>query len=205
MGVGDGNVSVDLICDKCANKKTKSVGKICEFVETRSIGVSECCITDNFCDRCMNIRTQTVAIGDCCVTDSFCERCFNVQMHSVGVGDFDVNVDYKPAVIQANLVAVDNNNTKFDSNMNIKTSAPITGQNIVRHVQSKQFNAYSNDVRDGIGMKKGLNHSKESDLNESDGSIDNDNPSSDSASQTSEVWDTLQSPDRIRYGSFIML
>lgn len=205
VGVGDGNVSVDLICDKCANKKTKSVGTICEFVETRSIGVSECCITDNFCDRCMNIRTQTVAIGDCCVTDSFCERCFNVQMHSVGVGDFDVNIDYKPAVIQANLVAVDNNNTKFDSNMNIKTSASITGQNIVRHVQSKQFSAYSNDVRDGIGMKKGLNHSKESDLNESDGSIDNDNPSSDSASQTSEVWDTLQSPDRIRYGSFIML
>lgn len=197
IGVGNGNVCTDVICDRCANKKTKSVGTVCEIVETRSLGVSECCVTDNFCDRCMNIRTQTVAIGDCCVTDSFCERCFNVQMHSVGVGDFDINIDDNQEVIQANLVSV-NNNTKFDSNMNIKANGTITGQNIVRHLQSKQHSVYSKDVSDGIGLKTGHNHSKESDLNESDGSIDNDNPSSDSASQTSEVLDTSQSPNRIR-------
>lgn len=204
VGVGSGNVSLDVICDRCSNKKTKSVGTTCDIVETRSLGVSECCITDNFCDRCMNIRTQTVAIGDCCVTDSYCERCFNVQMHSVGVGDFDINIDDNPTVIQANLVSVDNN-TKFDSNMNVQTNGTITGQNIVRHFQSKHHSLYSNNGRDSIGIKKGHNLSKESDLNESDGSIDNDNPSSDSASQTSEVLDTSESPDRIRYGSFIKL
>ena len=204
IGIGNGNVSVDVICDRCSNKKTKSVGTTCEIVETRSLGVSECCITDNFCDRCMNVRTQTVAIGDCCVTDSYCERCFNVQMHSIGVGDFDINIDDNPPVIQANLVSVDNN-TKFDSNMNIKTNKAITGQNIVRHLQSKQHSMYSNDSRDGIGIKKSHTHSKESDLNESDGSIDNDNPSSDTASQTSEVLDVPHSPDRVRYGSFIKI
>lgn len=199
IGVGNGNVSVDVICDRCAHKKTKSVGTSSDIIETRTLGVSECCITDNYCDRCMNIRTQTVAIGDCCVTDSFCERCFNVQMHSIGVGDFDVNIDDNPPVIQANLVSVDNN-TKFDSNMNLKTHGTITSHNVVRHIQSKQHSIYSND-----GIKKAHMHSKESELNESDGSIDNDNPSSDSASQTSEVLDTAQSPERIRYGSFIKL
>ena len=201
IGVGNGNVSVDVICDRCSHKKTKSVGTSSDIIETRTLGVSECCITDNYCDRCMNIRTQTVAVGDCCVTDSYCERCFNVQMHSIGVGDFDVNVDDNPPVIQANLVSVDNN-TKFDSNMNLKTHGTITSQNVVRHihVQSKQHSIYSND-----GIKKAHMHSKESELNESDGSIDNDNPSSDSASQTSEVLDTSQSPERIRYGSFIKL
>lgn len=199
IGVGNGNVSVDVICDRCSHKKTKSVGTSSDIIETRTLGVSECCITDNYCDRCMNIRTQTVAIGDCCVTDSYCERCFNVQMHSIGVGDFDVNIDDNPPVIQANLVSVDNN-TKFDSNMNLKTHGTITSQNVVRHTQSKQHSIYSND-----GIKKAHMHSKESELNESDGSIDNDNPSSDSASQTSEVMDTAQSPERIRYGSFIKL
>ena len=199
IGVGNGNVSVDLICDRCSHKRTKSVGTSSDIIETRTIGVSECCITDNYCDRCMNIRTQTVAIGDCCVTDSYCERCFNVQMHSIGVGDFDINVDDNPPVIQANLVSVDNN-TKLDSNMNLKTHGTITSQNVVRHVQSKQHSIYSND-----GIKKTHMHSKESELNESDGSIDNDNPSSDSASQTSEVLDTSQSPERIRYGSFIKI
>ena len=199
IGVGNGNVSVDMICDRCSNKKTKSVGTSSDIIETRTLGVSECCITDNYCDRCMNIRTQTVAIGDCCVTDSYCERCFNVQMHSIGVGDFDVNVDDNPPVIQANLVSVDNN-TKFDSNMNLKNNGTISSHNVVRHIQSKQHSMYSNN-----GIKKAHVHSKESDLNESDGSIDNDNPSSDSASQTSEVLDTSQSPERIRYGSFIKL
>lgn len=199
IGVGNGSVSVDVICDRCSSKKTKSVGTSSDIIETRTLGVSECCITDNYCDRCMNIRTQTVAIGDCCVTDSYCERCFNVQMNSVGVGDFDVNIDDNPPVIQANLVSVDSN-IKFDSNMNLKTNGTITGHNIVRHVQSKQHSIYAND-----DIKKTHRHSKESDLNESDGSIDNDNPSSDSASQTSEVLDTSQSPERIRYGSFIKL
>ena len=204
IGVGSGNVSVDLICDRCSNKKTKSVGTSCEIVETRSLGVSECCITDNFCDRCMNIRTHTVAIGDCCVTDSYCERCFNVQMHSIGVGDFDINIDENPPVIQANLVSVDNI-SKFDSNMNVTTNGSTTGQTIVRVLKSKQHSIYTNDARDSVGIKMEHSHSKESDLNESDGSIDNDNPSSDSASQTSEVMDTSRSPDHVRYGSFIRL
>lgn len=199
IGVGNGNVSVDVICDRCSHKKTKSVGISTDIIETRTLGVSECCITDNYCDRCMNIRTQTVAVGDCCVTDSYCERCFNVQMHSIGVGDFDVNIDDNPPVIQANLVSVDNN-TRFDSNMNLKTHGTITSQNIVRHIQSKQHSIYSND-----DVRKAHMHSKENELNESDGSIDNDNPSSDSASQTSEVMDTAQSSERIRYGSFIKL
>lgn len=199
IGVGNGNVSLDVICDRCSNKKTKSVGTSSDVIETRTLGVSECCITDNYCDRCMNVRTQTVAIGDCCVTDSYCERCFNVQMHSIGVGDFDVNIDDNPPVIQANLVSVDNN-TKFDSNMNLKNNGTISSHNVVRHIQSKQHSMYSNN-----GIKKVHMRSKESDLNESDGSIDNDNPSSDSASQTSEVLDTSQSPERIRYGSFIKL
>ena len=199
IGVGNGNVSADVICDRCSNKKTKSVGTSSDIIETRTLGVSECCITDNYCDRCMNIRTQTVAIGDCCVTDSYCERCFNVQMHSIGVGDFDVNIDDNPPVIQASLVSVDNN-TKFDSNMNLKNNGTISSHNIVRHIQSKQHSMYSNN-----DIKKSHRRSKESDPNESDGSIDNDNPSSDTASQTSEVLDTTQSPERIRYGSFIKL
>ena len=201
IGVGSGNISVDMICDRCSNKKTKSVGTSSDIIETRTLGVSECCITDNYCDRCMNIRTQTVAIGDCCVTDSFCERCFNVQMHSVGVGDFDVNTDCEDntRVIQANLVSVDNNN-KLDSNMNLKTNSSVTAKNVVRHIQSKQSSMYSND-----DIKKVYMNSKESDLNESDESIDNDNPSSDTASLTSEVLDTTPSPERIRYGSFIKL
>ena len=204
VGVGSGNVSVDVICDRCSNKKTKSVGTSCEIVETRSLGVSECCVTDNFCDRCTNIRTHTVAIGDCCVTDSYCERCFNVQMHSIGVGDFDINIDENPPVIQANLVSVDNM-PKLDSNMNIATNGSTTGQTIVRALKSKQHSIYTNDARDSVAIKMEHSHSKESDLNESDGSIDNDNPSSDSASQTSEVMDTPRSPDRIRYGSFIRI
>lgn len=204
VGVGNGNISADVICDKCSNKKTKSVGTACMIVETRSLGVSECCITDNFCDRCLNIRTQTVAVGDCCVTDSYCERCFNVHMHSIGVGDFDINIEDNSPVIQASLVSVDND-TKFDSNMNIKTNANTRSQSAGRHLKSKQHSIYSDNSRDSIGIKRGHNQSKESDLNESDGSIDNDNPSSDSASQTSEVMDMSQSTDRIRYGSFIKL
>lgn len=203
IGVGSGNISVDVICDRCSNKKTKSVGTSCDIIETRTLGVSECCITDNYCDRCMNIRTQSVAIGDCCVTDSFCERCFNVQMHSIGVGDFDINAeDDTPVVIQANLISVDNNN-KVDINMNMKTkNSSITTKNVVRHIQSTQGSPlmYSND-----GVKKVFMNSKESDLHESDESIDNDNPSSDTASQTSEVLVTTPSPERIRYGSFIKL
>lgn len=203
IGVGSGNISVDVICDRCSNKKTKSVGTSSDIIETRTLGVSECCITDNYCDRCMNIRTQSVAIGDCCVTDSFCERCFNVQMHSIGVGDFDINAeDDTPVVIQANLISVDNNN-KVDINMNMKTkNSSITTKNVVRHIQSTQGSPlmYSND-----GIKKVFMNSKESDLHESDESIDNDNPSSDTASQTSEVLVTTPSPERIRYGSFIKL
>lgn len=193
IGVGSGNISVDVICDRCSNKKTKSVGTSSDIIETRTLGVSECCITDNYCDRCMNIRTQTVAIGDCCVTDSFCERCFNVQMQSIGVGDFDVNTEDSTPVIQANLISVDNNNM-VDINKNMKTNSSVTTKN-VRHIQSKQSSPlmYSND-----GIKKVFRNSKESNLHESDESIDNDNPSSDTASQTSEVLETTPSPERIR-------
>lgn len=198
VGVGKGNVSMDMICDRCSNKKTKSVGTTCEIVETRSLGISECCVTDNFCDRCMNIRTNTVASGDCCITDSYCERCFNVQMHSIGVGNFDINVDDSQPIIQGNFASADNNN-KIDANMNIEISEVLQGldHKTSKPIVAKQHSIYSNNSRDSKGLRKGRSHSKES-LNESDGSIDNDNPSSDSASQTSEVVDRSQSHEFIR-------
>ena len=201
VGVGRGNVSMDIICDRCSNKKTKSVGTIYDIVETRSLGVSECCVTDNFCDRCMNIRTSTVASGDCCVTDSFCERCFNVQMHSIGVGDFDISVNDSTFLTQSSFVSGDSD-AKCDANMNVETEGGNDqGHKEEKSFKSEQHSIYSNS-RDSL--RRDHNHSKES-LNESDGSIDNDNPSSDSQSQTSEVADRPQSHDRIRYGSFIKL
>lgn len=99
IGVGNGNVLVDVICDRCFYKKIKFVGISIDIIEIRIFGVSECCIIDNYCDRCMNIRIQIVVVGDCCVTDSYCERCFNVQMYFIGVGDFDVNIDDNLLVI----------------------------------------------------------------------------------------------------------
>lgn len=56
IGVGSGNILVDVICDRCFNKKIKLVGISSDIIEIRTFGVSECCIIDNYCDRCMNIR-----------------------------------------------------------------------------------------------------------------------------------------------------
>lgn len=200
VGVGRGNVSMDIICDRCSNKKTKSVGTNYDIVETRSLGVSECCVTDNFCDRCMNIRTNTVASGDCCVTDSFCERCFNVQMHSIGVGDFDITVNDSSLLTQSSFPSGDTH-TKCEANMNVKTGGNNQGDKGGKSFKSKQHSIYSNS-RDSL--RRGHNHSKES-LNESDGSIDNDNPSSDNQSQTSEVADRPQSQDRIRIADEVLV
>ena len=182
VGVGETGFK-DLLCDKCENTKTTSVGINCVATSV-TVGVSECCISDNYCDRCLHIRTNTVGVGDCCVTDSFCERCFNVQMKSVGVGDFDVNKDTCGSSVSS-LKSVRNG---ISTNTNyIEENGEVSHSDLASLISRKYIQQEKSEGLERLKIKQnGISHSSV----ESDSSIDQDNPSSDSASQVSDVTET---------------
>ena len=193
--VGVGNLSVtDIFCDKCLNIKTKSVGTNC-VTPTVTVGVSECCISDNYCDRCLHIKTRTVAVGDCCVTDSFCERCFNVQMKSVAVGDFDVNKELCHSTENTCIPTLKSLSNGADSNDNYSgVNGNLSHSDLASFISKKYIEQDKNGRLDRmIVLQNGISNSAES-----DSSIDQDNPSSDSASQVSDVTDVTGSIQHAR-------
>ncbi|KAK8751732.1 hypothetical protein OTU49_010004 [Cherax quadricarinatus] len=67
-----------------ASKITDNLCDRCMNVKTRSVGSGEGLTTDLLCDKCMYTMTRSVAVGDYKLTDIWCEKCSAVQTRSVG-------------------------------------------------------------------------------------------------------------------------
>lgn len=96
--VGCGDLSVtDIACQRCLSKRFRSLGVSCtpedfevslgkeiplseegnrrviltDKPNTTSVGVGECCVTDNYCERCFSLHTRTIGVGNGSVVDDF--------------------------------------------------------------------------------------------------------------------------------------
>lgn len=88
-------------CDRCAAKKTKSVGigfnrvdrvvcDRCTSVKVTVKAVGDDTIDDMLCEKC-KVTSRTVGCGDDKTTDTFCDKCHVLQTETVGVGSDDVS------------------------------------------------------------------------------------------------------------------
>ena len=145
IGVGNGRIT-DLLRDRvetrtigtghdgvlaCDRWKTRSTGTNTEHASVTTVAVGDCCVSDNFCDRCMYIRTKTVGVGDCCVTDSFCDHdCVTGQATSRGLGESELG--------PADGADVDRKDQGRDVNMNHSSGKDVKTECTSKYLSLKQ-------------------------------------------------------------------
>jgi hypothetical protein len=175
IDIGGDSIS-ELHSDKCTLVKTRSIG-FATVSSMRTVGVSNSCITDNFCDRCSNVRMKTIGVGECCLTDNFCDRCFHLQTKSIAVGDYDVNNIFTGK-------SIDNNDNFVGLSMHINGNANKTElQTFIANKNSSYEGTDSSELsEEGNSTLTYVSDTAVSD----ESSIDHDNPSSDSTGQMSE-------------------
>ena len=84
----------DMECKKCLAKFSSSLGIDC------TPNVSEVAVGDDIplSDQenavYKRLDTTTVGVGECCVTDNYCERCFSLHTRTIGVGNGSIFDDF---------------------------------------------------------------------------------------------------------------